>query len=55
MINSANLNDFVTRELNDQINKLLSEKRLWEMRIRDLGGPDYIVFIIDEAVTQQSE
>lgn len=27
--------------LNDEINKLLREKLLWERRIIELGGPDY--------------
>jgi pre-mRNA-splicing factor ISY1 len=48
-IADPNLNDFVTRELNDQINKLLGEKRLWELRIKELGGPDYIVMGINIA------
>jgi len=29
------------RELNDGINKLFREKRHWERRIKDLGGPDF--------------
>jgi pre-mRNA-splicing factor ISY1 len=31
------------RDLNDEINKLLKEKWQWEMRIKELGGPNYIV------------
>jgi pre-mRNA-splicing factor ISY1 len=27
--------------LNDEINKLLTEKRHWDARIKHLGGPDY--------------
>ena len=29
------------RDLNDEINKLIREKGHWEVRIVDLGGPDY--------------
>lgn len=38
---AAGLGDERTRELNDEINKLLREKRHWERRIRDLGGKSY--------------
>jgi len=31
----------VVRDLNDQINKLLREKKHWERQIKALGGPDY--------------
>ncbi|XP_029943266.1 pre-mRNA-splicing factor ISY1 homolog [Salarias fasciatus] len=40
-IQNAGLGEFRIRDLNDEINKLLREKRHWEIRIRDLGGPDY--------------
>ena len=39
----AGLGEFRIRDLNDEINKLLREKRHWEDRIKDLGGPDYAV------------
>lgn len=29
------------RDLNDEINKLIREKGHWEVRIVELGGPDY--------------
>ena len=29
------------RDLNDEINKLIREKGHWEVRILELGGPDY--------------
>ena len=29
------------RDLNDEINKLIREKGHWEVRIIELGGPDY--------------
>ena len=35
------LSDFQIRDLNDQLNKLMREKRAWESRIRALGGPNY--------------
>uniref|UniRef100_A0A669NYJ0 Pre-mRNA-splicing factor ISY1 homolog n=1 Tax=Phasianus colchicus TaxID=9054 RepID=A0A669NYJ0_PHACC len=41
-IQNAGLGEFRIRDLNDEINKLLREKGHWEVRIRELGGPDYI-------------
>lgn len=40
-IQNAGLGEFRIRDLNDQINKLLREKRHWEVRIAELGGPNY--------------
>lgn len=40
---SAGLGEFKIRDLNDEINKLLREKGHWEVRIKELGGPDYRV------------
>ena len=40
---SAGLGEFRIRDLNDEINKLLREKRHWEDRILELGGTDYAV------------
>ncbi|ESO09226.1 hypothetical protein HELRODRAFT_190435 [Helobdella robusta] len=40
-IQNAGLGEFKLRDLNDEINKLIREKRHWEDRIKDLGGPDY--------------
>jgi len=40
-IQNAGLGEFRLRDLNDEINKKLREKRHWEDRIKDLGGPDY--------------
>ncbi|KAF2358415.1 Pre-mRNA-splicing factor Isy1 [Trinorchestia longiramus] len=42
-IQNAGLGEFRIRDLNDEINKLLREKGHWEVRIRELGGPDYSV------------
>uniref|UniRef100_A0A3Q2Y333 Pre-mRNA-splicing factor ISY1 homolog n=1 Tax=Hippocampus comes TaxID=109280 RepID=A0A3Q2Y333_HIPCM len=42
-IQNAGLGEFKIRDLNDEINKLLREKRHWEYRIRELGGSDYKV------------
>ena len=39
----AGLGEFRIRDLNDEINKLLREKRHWQDRIVELGGPDYSV------------
>ncbi|XP_068598755.1 pre-mRNA-splicing factor ISY1 homolog [Brachionichthys hirsutus] len=43
-IQNAGLGEFRIRDLNDEINKLLREKRHWEVRIRELRGPDYARF-----------
>jgi len=40
-IQNAGLGEFKIRDLNDDINKKMREKRHWEDRIRDLGGPNY--------------
>ncbi|CAK9299012.1 unnamed protein product, partial [Gordionus sp. m RMFG-2023] len=40
-IQNPGLGEFRTRDLNDEINKLLREKRHWEIRIKELGGPDH--------------
>ncbi|KAJ3011654.1 NineTeen Complex (NTC) component [Thoreauomyces humboldtii] len=40
-IQDSGLTDYQVRDLNDEINKHLREKRHWENRIRELGGPDY--------------
>lgn len=40
-IQNAGLGEFRIRDLNDEINKLLREKRHWEARIKQLGGQDY--------------
>ncbi|XP_054443439.1 pre-mRNA-splicing factor ISY1 homolog isoform X2 [Pteronotus mesoamericanus] len=41
-IQNAGLGEFRIRDLNDEINKLLREKGHWEIRIKELGGPDYV-------------
>jgi len=38
---TAGLGEFRIRDLNDEINKLLREKRHWENQISSLGGPHY--------------
>jgi len=30
------------RDLNDEINKAMREKHMWEIHIRNLGGPNYM-------------
>ncbi|XP_062842805.1 pre-mRNA-splicing factor ISY1 homolog [Trichomycterus rosablanca] len=40
-IQNAGLGEFKIRDLNDEINKLIREKGHWEVRIKELGGPDY--------------
>jgi len=38
---TAGLTDYEVRDLNDEINKLLREKRHWENQIIALGGANY--------------
>jgi len=40
-IQNAGLGEFRLRDLNDEINKLLREKRHWEFRCAELGGINY--------------
>ncbi|PVU90687.1 hypothetical protein BB561_004779 [Smittium simulii] len=42
-IHDGSLPENQIRDLNDQINKLLREKSHWETRIKEIGGPDYMV------------
>lgn len=41
-IQDESLSDFQLRDLNDEINKLMREKWVWERQIRTLGGPNYM-------------
>ncbi|KAI0871846.1 Isy1-like splicing factor [Hypoxylon argillaceum] len=36
------LSDYQIRDLNDEVNKLMREKHMWEVQIRNLGGPNYM-------------
>ncbi|PFH55516.1 hypothetical protein XA68_18124 [Ophiocordyceps unilateralis] len=36
------LSEYQIRDLNDEINKLMREKHMWEVQIRNLGGPNYM-------------
>jgi len=40
-IQNPGLGEFKIRDLNDEINKFLRTKYHWEVRIKELGGPDY--------------
>lgn len=40
-IQNASLGEHKIRDLNDNINKLLREKKHWERQIKALGGPNY--------------
>lgn len=40
-IQNAALGEQRLRDMNDEINDLMKEKRKWEARIRQLGGPNY--------------
>eukprot|EP01006_Ploeotia_vitrea_P034478 TRINITY_DN65758_c8_g2_i2.p1 TRINITY_DN65758_c8_g2~~TRINITY_DN65758_c8_g2_i2.p1 ORF type:complete len:271 (-),score=158.63 TRINITY_DN65758_c8_g2_i2:1088-1861(-) len=41
-IQDAGMGEHQVRDLNDHINKLFREKHHWELRIRELGGPDHV-------------
>ncbi|KAI9659292.1 MAG: NineTeen Complex (NTC) component [Bathelium mastoideum] len=41
-IQDPSLSDYQLRDLNDEINKLMREKYMWEVQIRQLGGPNYM-------------
>lgn len=41
-IQEPSLSDFQIRDLNDELNKLMREKHMWEVQIRNLGGPNYM-------------
>ncbi|KAJ0167489.1 Pre-mRNA-splicing factor ISY1 [Colletotrichum tanaceti] len=41
-IQDTALSDYQIRDLNDEINKLMREKYMWEVQIRNLGGPNYM-------------
>ncbi|KAH9218319.1 Isy1-like splicing factor [Leptodontidium sp. 2 PMI_412] len=41
-IQDPSLSDFMIRDLNDEINKLMREKHMWEVQVRNLGGPNYM-------------
>ena len=51
---SAGLGEFKIRDLNDEINKLLREKGHWEVRIKELGGPDYGVSVNERRLTSDA-
>jgi pre-mRNA-splicing factor ISY1 len=40
-VRAAGLSDYEVRDLNDEINKILREKRHWENQIVALGGANY--------------
>jgi len=41
-IQDPSLSDYMIRDLNDEINKAMREKHMWEVQIRNLGGPNYM-------------
>ncbi|KAI9684809.1 MAG: NineTeen Complex (NTC) component [Trizodia sp. TS-e1964] len=41
-IQDQSLSDYQIRDLNDEINKAMREKHMWEVQIRNLGGPNYM-------------
>ena len=41
-IQESSLSDYQIRDLNDEINRAMREKHVWEIQIRQLGGPNYM-------------
>lgn len=41
-IQDPSLSDYQVRDVNDEINRLMREKHMWEVQIRNLGGPNYM-------------
>lgn len=54
-IQNAALGEHKIRALNDEINRLVREKSLWEDRIRQLGGPDYKKIVVRQVDSQGQE
>jgi pre-mRNA-splicing factor ISY1 len=54
-IQNAALGEHKLRALNDEINRLLREKSLWEDRIRQLGGPDFKQVSVRQVDSQGQE
>jgi hypothetical protein len=40
-IQDPSLSDYQIRDLNDDINRFMKEKYVWEVQLRNLGGPNY--------------
>jgi len=40
-VHNASLGEYKIREANDELNKMIEEKKQWEDRIKQLGGKDY--------------
>ncbi|KAG7820414.1 hypothetical protein KL928_001851 [Ogataea angusta] len=41
-INDPLLQNSQIRDLNDELNKLMRERRAWDHRVKELGGPDHL-------------
>mmetsp|Transcript_31171 Transcript_31171/g.103736 ORF Transcript_31171/g.103736 Transcript_31171/m.103736 type:complete len:235 (-) Transcript_31171:78-782(-) len=54
-IQNAALGEHRIRDLNDEINKDLREKKYWEEQIKTLGGPDYVTNGLKESETYGAE
>ena len=54
-IQNGALGEHKVRALNDEINRMLREKSLWEDRIRQLGGPDFKKITIRQVDSQGQE
>merc|ERR1712176_1492865 len=54
-IQNAALGEHRIRDLNDEINKDLREKKYWDEQIKTLGGPDYAALAPKEVETYGAE
>lgn len=41
-VQESSLSDYQIRDINDELNRLMREKHMWEVQIRNLGGPNYM-------------
>lgn len=41
-VQEPSLTDYQIRDVNDELNRLMREKHMWEVQIRNLGGPNYM-------------
>jgi pre-mRNA-splicing factor ISY1 len=41
-IQEPSLSEYQIRDVNDEINRMMREKHVWEIQIKNLGGPNYM-------------
>lgn len=54
-INDPSLSDHQIRDINDDINRAMREKHVWELQIKSLGGPNYSGGIGSRVVDDQGK